>query len=102
MRTTNPGLVRTGNIMSPMGGVAMGMRSGIVKRQVAGFPGQMIPGRFPQTANVNPMLMNTNVVVQRMNCPRGFSVTHTENRPKNMIVLKWYPPVGYNQPIQFV
>ena len=101
MRNTvgNPGLVRTGTVMGGRGAIAMGQVG-----QIGGFrPNQMLPGtRFGQTANMNPMLMNTNVVVQRMNCPRGFSVTHTENRPKNNVILVWYPPVGYNQPVQFL
>lgn len=91
----NPGVMRTGRIIGPGGAVALGQ---IGIRQNAMLPGN----RFGQTGNINPMLMNTNVVVQRMNCPRGFSVTHTENRPKNSVILKWYPPVGYNQPVQFL
>ena len=92
MRNTgNPGLVRPGGVLS--GGIAMG--------QIGRFPGQTFPGRgLPGT--MNNMMGSMNVVVQRMNCPRGFSVTHTENRPKNEIMLKWYPPVGFNQPVQFM
>ena len=76
---------------------AAGLMGGRVGRQV--LPGQQFPiQRFGNQFGT----MNMNVVVQRLNCPRGFSVTHTENNPKNQIMLKWYPPLGYNQPVQFV
>lgn len=52
--------------------------------------------------NVNAMGVNTNVIVQRMQCVRGTGVTHTENGIKNMVQLQWVPPVGFNRPVQFV
>ncbi|KAH3719258.1 uncharacterized protein LOC127854429 [Dreissena polymorpha] len=59
-----------------------------------GFPANTIGG-------INS-LVNSNVMVQRMQCVRGTAVTHTENNIKNVVSLIWIPPMGFNQPVEFV